>query len=71
MKIKEILEEGYSLGMMQDEYEIKNALEFVKSLGIKNFMEIGTDQGGTFLCWSRVSDPEGLGISVDLSLIHI
>jgi len=65
MEIKEILEEGYSLGMMQDEYEISNALEFIKSLEIKNFMEIGTDQGGTFLCWSRVSDPEGLRISVD------
>lgn len=65
MTNKEIIDEAYHLGMMQNPYEIENALEFVKKLNIKNFMEIGTDQGGTFLCWSRVSDPKGLQISVD------
>lgn len=65
MTNKEILDEAYNLGMMQNQYEIENALEFVKTLKIKNFMEIGTDQGGTFVCWSRVSDPNGLQISVD------
>ena len=65
MTNKEIIDEAYHLGMMQNPYEIENALEFVKKLKVKNFMEIGTDQGGTFLCWSRVSDPKGLQISVD------
>jgi len=65
MTNKEIIDEAYHLGMMQNPYEIENALEFVKKLNIKNFMEIGTDQGGTFVCWSRVSDPKGLQISVD------
>jgi cephalosporin hydroxylase len=65
MENKEILKEAYSLGMMQDEYEINNAIDFIRSLNVKNFMEIGTDQGGTFVCWSRISDPNGLRISVD------
>jgi cephalosporin hydroxylase len=65
MTNKEIIDEAYNLGMMQNLYEIENALEFVKKLKVKNFMEIGTDQGGTFVCWSRVSDPNGLQISVD------
>ena len=65
MTNKEIIDEAYHLGMMQNPYEIENALEFVKKLKVKNFMEIGTDQGGTFVCWSRVSDPDGLRVSVD------
>jgi cephalosporin hydroxylase len=62
---KEIIEDGYELGMVQNLYEIENALNFVRELNVRNFMEIGTDQGGTFLCWSRVSDFDGLKISVD------
>ena len=65
MNIENIIEEGYALGMMQNRYEIQQATEFVKTLNVKNFMEIGTDQGGSFLCWSRVSDPKGLKLSVD------
>ena len=30
-------------------------------------MEIGTDQGGTFVCWSRLAGMEGLKISLDLA----
>jgi cephalosporin hydroxylase len=70
MTNKEIIDEAYHLGMMQNLYEIENALEFVKKLKVKNFMEIGTDQGGTFVCWSRVSDPNGLQISVDWAHGH-
>lgn len=63
--IDQIIEDAYSLGMMQDRYEILNATLFVQNLQIKNFMEIGTDQGGSFLCWSKVSDPSGIRISLD------
>ena len=65
MEKKEIIKEAYSLGMMQNEYEISSAFDFVKELKIKNFLEIGTDQGGTFVVWSRISDQDGLKISVD------
>jgi hypothetical protein len=55
-----IINEGYRLGMLQNLYEIKKALEFVKNLNIKNFMEIGTNQGGTFYCWSKICVEDGL-----------
>jgi len=77
-KIKEYLEkdnenididaavrESYSLGMVQNHKEIYEAAKFFKTLGVKNFMEIGTDQGGTFAIWSKLSE-NGKRISVDL-----
>ena len=59
-----IIDEGYQVGMIQNRYEIENAVQFVKNLNIKNFMEIGTNQGGTFYCWSKIAG-DGLKISVD------
>jgi cephalosporin hydroxylase len=61
----QIIRSGYQLGMIQNKYEIENAVEFVKNLNIKNFMEIGTNQGGTFYCWSKICIEDGLKISVD------
>lgn len=65
MNIKEIIEEAYDLGMVQNEYEITEAAKFVEKLNVKDFVEIGTDRGGTFMVWGRLSDPEGTKISVD------
>lgn len=61
----QIIDSGYQLGMIQNSYEIVNAVEFVKNLNIVNFMEIGTNQGGTFYCWSKICVEDGLKISVD------
>jgi autotransporter strand-loop-strand O-heptosyltransferase len=61
-----IVQESYQMGMVQNHKEIINAARFVRSLGIKNFMEIGTDQGGTFAIWSKVAKEDGLRISLDL-----
>jgi cephalosporin hydroxylase len=61
-----IIQESYELGMVQNHIEILKATEFVKNLGITNFIEIGTDQGGTFAIWSKVSANDGIRISVDL-----
>jgi cephalosporin hydroxylase len=63
--MRQIIDAGYELGMIQNRYEIENAVEFVKNLNIKNFMEIGTNQGGTFYCWSKICAEDGLKISVD------
>ena len=53
--------------MVQNHQEIYGASKFFKSLKVKNFMEIGTDQGGTFAIWSKLSDSnDGIRISVDL-----
>lgn len=73
MNKEEILKEAWELGMKQNPYEIENAYDFVESLAISSFMEIGTDQGGTFLTWARLSQKwteldheDGLKISVDM-----
>lgn len=63
--LERIIYESYSLGMIQNHSEILEASEFFKSLNVKNFMEIGTDQGGTFAIWSKLSD-DGIRISVDM-----
>ena len=61
-----IVQESYQMGMVQNHKEIINAAKFIRSLEIKNFMEIGTDQGGTFAIWSKVAKEDGLRISLDL-----
>lgn len=65
-----IVDESYYLGMVQNHAEIIEATKFVRSLGIKNFMEIGTDQGGTFAIWSKVSAGDGIRISLDMPHGH-
>lgn len=65
MEILTTIEEGFKLGMTQNQYEIFNCLEFLKTKNIKNFMEIGTNEGGTFICWSRLVGYEGIKISLD------
>ncbi len=67
IQIEKIISESYDLGMVQNHMEILEASKFFKSLEVKNFMEIGTDQGGTFAIWSKLmGDKNGIRISVDL-----
>jgi cephalosporin hydroxylase len=63
--IELIVQESYDLGMVQNHKEILAAANFFKKLNVKNFMEIGTDQGGSFAIWSKLSE-DGIRISVDL-----
>lgn len=63
--IEVVVQESYDLGMVQNHKEIYEAAEHFKSQGVKNFMEIGTDQGGSFAIWSKLSE-DGIRISVDL-----
>lgn len=65
MNINHIIDLGYELGMVQSRYEIEEAAYFLMAQQIKDFVEIGTDRGGTFLVWSKISDPSGLKISID------
>lgn len=61
-----IVQESYEMGMVQNHKEILEATRFVRSLGIENFMEIGTDQGGTFAIWSKLAVGDGIRVSLDL-----
>lgn len=63
--VEVIVQESYDLGMVQNHKEILDAANFFKTLNVKNFMEIGTDQGGSFAIWSKLS-VDGIRISVDL-----
>ena len=63
--IERIIHESYKLGMVQNYSEIYNAAEFIKNLEIESFVEIGTDQGGTFAIWSKLAG-DGVRISVDI-----
>ncbi len=51
--------------MIQNLSGITQAAEFFKQMNVKNFMEIGTDQRGTFAIWSKLSE-DGTRISVDM-----
>ena len=46
--------------------ELKMLLEFLKSLNPSVIMEIGTHKAGTLWAMSRIIDPDGLLVSVDL-----
>jgi len=59
------VQDAFALGMVQNYSEILEAARFFKQLGVTDFIEIGTDQGGTFSIWSKLSD-DGVRISVDL-----
>jgi autotransporter strand-loop-strand O-heptosyltransferase len=63
--VEVIVQGSYDLGMVQNHKEILDAANFFKTLNVKNFMEIGTDQGGSFAIWSKLST-DGIRISVDL-----
>jgi autotransporter strand-loop-strand O-heptosyltransferase len=63
--VEVIVQESYDLGMVQNHKEIFEAAKFFKELNVTNFMEIGTDQGGSFAIWSKLSN-DGIRISVDM-----
>jgi autotransporter strand-loop-strand O-heptosyltransferase len=64
--VEQIVHESYALGMVQNHSEIMEAAEFFKNLNVKDFIEIGTDQGGTFAIWSKLSASGGTRISLDM-----
>ena len=65
MTIEEILQAGYNQGMIQVYSEIYNAVKFVQELQPKIIVEIGTNQGGSFVCWALAANPEFI-LSIDL-----
>jgi cephalosporin hydroxylase len=63
--IKKVVEGTFAFGTIQNYNEIYPAVEFLLKQNITNFLEIGTNQGGTFYCWTCISN-HGIRISVDI-----
>lgn len=62
MQIVKWAEERYKL--LQDPFEIHEAMHFLDNRGLNNFLEIGTYGGGTFACWASIIP--GIKISLDM-----
>ena len=63
-KSRELVEEGYQLGMAQENDEILGLTEFLLKEKPHNIMEIGSKYGGTFYIFSKIAT--GKKISLDL-----
>ena len=64
MGCKELVKEGYQLGMAQENEEILELTEFLFDKNLYNIMEIGSKNGGTFYIFSKLAT--GKKISLDL-----
>jgi predicted O-methyltransferase YrrM len=62
--LKTIIKKAKQLGLMQIDEEFLALLNYLKSLKLQHFLEIGTALGGAFYALSQISD--GKGISIDL-----
>ncbi len=60
-----IVDGAFAFGAIQNYKEIYQAVDFIVNQNISSFLEIGTNQGGTFYAWTCASNP-GVRISVDL-----
>ena len=60
------INKAFELGMSQNRKEIEQFTQFLKIRQIKNFLEIGTDLGGSFLLFGNLADRNGIKISIDL-----
>ncbi len=60
-----IVDGAFAFGTIQNYKEIYQAVDFIINQNISSFLEIGTNQGGTFYAWTCASNP-GVRISVDL-----
>jgi cephalosporin hydroxylase len=56
----------HTIWAVQVESEIDELFDIVKKANPSVICEVGTDRGGTLYHWSKVVDPDGLIISIDL-----
>lgn len=64
--VKKIIDGAFSFGMIQNYKEIYEAVDFIVKQNISNFLEIGTNQGGTFYAWTCASETPGVRVSIDI-----
>lgn len=67
--INSIIDTAYNkYKLVQHPFEYYNFCQFYQELKCKNVMEIGSYLGGNFYCMCKLSDPNGLKISIDCPL---
>ena len=66
MQTVELISKALDLGAIQVPEEIAALVELVKSHASRNIMEIGSEAGGTFYLWCRLTPLGGIKISLDL-----
>jgi hypothetical protein len=70
--VKKIIDGAFSFGMIQNYKEIYEAVDFIVKQNISNFLEIGTNQGGTFYAWTCACETPGVRVLTfrTESLVH-
>jgi predicted O-methyltransferase YrrM len=66
METSELIRKALDLGAVQVPEEITALVELLKKHQPKNILEIGSESGGTFYLWCRLTAIGGLKISLDL-----
>lgn len=53
-------------GVLHQQGEMNDALDFLRTKNLRGFVEVGCANGGSFHCWASVI-PEGVKVSVDMN----
>jgi cephalosporin hydroxylase len=64
--LERLVDEAFAVGMVQVREEALELSRLIQELQPRNFLEIGTDRGGTFYLFCQLTEREGKKISVDL-----
>jgi len=66
METATLIAKAAQFGMVQIPEEITALVDILRDRQLRNVMEIGSESGGTFYLWCRLTAIAGLKISVDL-----
>jgi cephalosporin hydroxylase len=66
METVDLVKKALELGAIQVPEELSALVELLKKHRLRNVMEIGSEAGGTFYLWCRLTAIGGLKISLDL-----
>lgn len=58
-------------GLLQDKRELELYIDFVKSLGINSYLEIGSFQGDSLYSVLTNANPKCLGIAIDKQVLEV
>jgi len=61
-----LIDKAFALGMIQVREEITALVELLRTVPLRNVMEIGSESGGTFYLWCQLAMLGGIKISLDL-----